>query len=417
MRGQGLLSFENDCVVRERIDVVFPVMHGENCEDGAIQGLLQIAGIPYVGPHVAASAACMDKTITKLIASQAGVRQADWQLVTREGFARSRAAVLDAVEAKFPYPVFVKPAGTGSSVGVAKAQGREALEAAIEAALKYDRKVLVEEFIRGQEVEVAVLGNENPFASVCGEIDSGAEFYDYEAKYISDSAQLYIPARIAEQTAEQVREQAVRVYTAMGCRGFVACRLLRDAGRRHGLQRDQHHPWLHVHLHVPQAFRGQRHPLQRAHRRSDRARAGGVMVQAAKISITGTQRMEGVEPETLGLVTEGSYCYEPGLAIVSYVESEMTGLEGVVTSFTVEDGRTVTLRRTGKLNAEMRFVRGQTHDSLYDMGFGAMMISVVTEDMTILLNEHGGVLDLEYRVEVEHALCSRNHYHIEIQTI
>ena len=106
------------------------------------------------------------------------------------------------------------------------------------------------------------------------------------------------------------------------------------------------------------------------------------MVQAAKISITGTQRMEGVEPETLGLVTEGSYCYEPGLAIVSYVESEMTGLEGVVTSFTVEDGRTVTLRRTGKLNAEMRFVRGQTHDSLYDMGFGAMMISVVTEDMT-----------------------------------
>ena len=136
VRGQGLLSFENDCVVRERIDVVFPVMHGENCEDGAIQGLLQIAGIPYVGPHVAASAACMDKTITKLIASQAGVRQADWQLVTREGFARSRAAVLDAVEAKFPYPVFVKPAGTGSSVGVAKAQGREALEAAIEAALK-----------------------------------------------------------------------------------------------------------------------------------------------------------------------------------------------------------------------------------------------------------------------------------------
>ena len=140
------------------------------------------------------------------------------------------------------------------------------------------------------------------------------------------------------------------------------------------------------------------------------------MVQAAKISITGTQRMEGVEPETLGLVTEGSYCYEPGLAIVSYVESEMTGLEGVVTSFTVEDGRTVTLRRTGKLNAEMRFVRGQTHDSLYDMGFGVMMISVVTEDMTVLLNEHGGVLDREYRVAGEHARCSRNPCHMEIQT-
>ena len=213
-------GFENACVVRERIDVVFPVMHGENCEDGAIQGLLQIAGIPYVGPHVAASAACMDKTITKLIADAAGVRQAAWQLVTREGFARSRENALNTVEARFAYPVFVKPAGTGSSVGVAKAKDRAALEAAIEAALKYDRKVLVEEFISGQEVEVAVLGNDNPFASICGEIDSGAEFYDYDAKYISDCAHLYIPARISEQTAEQVREQAVRVYTAMGCRGL-----------------------------------------------------------------------------------------------------------------------------------------------------------------------------------------------------
>ena len=220
VRGQGLLSFENDCVVRERIDVVFPVMHGENCEDGAIQGLLQIAGIPYVGPRVAASAACMDKTTTKLIADAAGVRQAAWQLVTREGFARSRENALNTVEARFAYPVFVKPAGTGSSVGVAKAKDRAALEAAIEAALKYDRKVLVEEFISGQEVEVAVLGNDNPFASICGEIDSGAEFYDYDAKYISDCAHLYIPARISEQTAEQVRELAVRVYRAMGCRGL-----------------------------------------------------------------------------------------------------------------------------------------------------------------------------------------------------
>ena len=220
VRGQGLLSFENDCVVRERIDVVFPVMHGENCEDGAIQGLLQIAGIPYVGPHVAASAACMDKTTTKLIADAAGVRQAAWQLVTREGFARSQEAALSAVEARFAYPVFVKPAGTGSSVGVAKAKDRAELETAIEAALKYDRKVLVEEFIRGQEVEVAVLGNDNPFASVCGEIDAGADFYDYEAKYISDCADLYIPARISEEASEQVRETAVRVYQAMGCRGL-----------------------------------------------------------------------------------------------------------------------------------------------------------------------------------------------------
>ena len=220
VRGQGLLSFENDCVVRERIDVVFPVMHGENCEDGAIQGLLQIAGIPYVGPRVAASAACMDKTITKLIADAAGVRQAAWQLVTREGFARSQEAALSAVEARFAYPGFVKPAGTGSSVGVAKAKDRAALETAIEAALKYDRKVLVEEFICGQEVEVAVLGNDAPAASVCGEIVAGADFYDYEAKYISDCAKLVIPARLDETVSERVRDTAIRAYRALGCRGL-----------------------------------------------------------------------------------------------------------------------------------------------------------------------------------------------------
>ena len=141
VRGQGLLSFENDCVVRERIDVVFPVMHGENCEDGAIQGLLQIAGIPYVGPRVAASAACMDKTTTKLIADAAGVRQAAWQLVTREGFARSQEAALSAVEARFAYPVFVKPAGTGSSVGVAKAKDRAALEEMEETAQELEENI------------------------------------------------------------------------------------------------------------------------------------------------------------------------------------------------------------------------------------------------------------------------------------
>ncbi len=220
VRGQGLLSFENDCVVRERIDVVFPVLHGVNGEDGSMQGLLQIAGLPYVGPQVAASAACMDKTMTKLIADHANVRQAAWQLVTQQGFSHSEDTVLDAVEARFAYPVFVKPAGTGSSVGVSKAESRESLREALRLALTFDHKVLVEEFIDGQEVEVAVLGNDNPFASVCGEIDAGAEFYDYEAKYISDCASLYIPARIPEEVAERVRELAIRVYTAMGCRGL-----------------------------------------------------------------------------------------------------------------------------------------------------------------------------------------------------
>ena len=220
IRGQGLLTFEGDCVVRQQIDVVFPVLHGENGEDGTIQGLLQLAGIPYIGPHVAASAVAMDKTLTKLVVDQAGITQAAWNLVRRADMGSRMEGTLDALEAKFAYPMFVKPAGTGSSVGVSKATEREDLKKALLEAGKYDDKVLVEEFIRGREIEVAVMGNESPVASVCGEIDSGADFYDYDAKYITDTSVSYIPARIPEDVAETVRDTAVKVYKAIGCQGL-----------------------------------------------------------------------------------------------------------------------------------------------------------------------------------------------------
>lgn len=220
VRGQGLLCFEGDCVVREHLDVVFPVLHGENGEDGAVQGLLQLAGLPCVGPGVASSATCMDKTLTKLVCDNANIRQAAWKLVTAVELEKNETAVLDGVEARFAYPVFVKPAGTGSSVGVAKAKNRDALAQALHAAAKFDSKVLVEEFIHGHEVEVAVMGNDAPVASICGEIDAGTEFYDYDAKYISDCAKLYIPARIDEAVTETVRETAIHAYRALSCRGL-----------------------------------------------------------------------------------------------------------------------------------------------------------------------------------------------------
>lgn len=220
VRGQGLLSFEGDSVVREHIDVVFPVLHGENGEDGAMQGLLQMAGIPYVGPHVSASAVAMDKTLTKLVADHAGVTQAAWQLVRSQDLAGKMEHILDVLENRFHYPMFVKPAGTGSSVGVSKALDRDSLRSALQAAAVYDSKILVEEFIHGREVEVAVMGNENPVASICGEIDSGAEFYDYDAKYVTDTSTAYIPARIPEDVGELVREAAVKVYSAIGCQGL-----------------------------------------------------------------------------------------------------------------------------------------------------------------------------------------------------
>ena len=220
VRGQGLLIFKNGAVSEQKIDVVFPVLHGENGEDGAMQGLLQIAGIPYVGPHVSASSVAMDKTLTKLVADCAGIPQAAWILVKNSELSRNMDSIVKDISCRFTYPVFVKPAGTGSSVGVSKAMDRQQLEQALSKAGEFDEKILVEEFIHGREIEVAVMGNDSPVASICGEIDSGAEFYDYDAKYITDTSVAYIPARIDDEVAEQVREQAVKVYSAIGCKGL-----------------------------------------------------------------------------------------------------------------------------------------------------------------------------------------------------
>lgn len=220
VRGQGLLRFEEGGVTSVPLDVVFPVLHGENGEDGAVQGLMQLAGIPCVGPDLASSAVSMDKTLTKLVVDHIGQPQAAWSLIRREDLHRRMEAILAQLQEKFTFPMFVKPAGTGSSVGVSKATDAVSLQAALLAAAEYDEKILVEEFIRGREVEVAVMGNSSPIASICGEIDSGAEFYDYDAKYITDTSVAYIPARIDEDVAEQVRDAAVKIYSALDCRGL-----------------------------------------------------------------------------------------------------------------------------------------------------------------------------------------------------
>ena len=220
VRGQGLLLFEEAGIKAQSIDVVFPVLHGENGEDGSVQGLMQLAGIPCVGPNVSASAVAMDKTLTKLVMDHVNIPQADWLLVRNSELSVGMDRILDTVENRFQYPVFIKPAGTGSSVGVSKAADRESLKKALIAAGAYDEKILVEEFVNGREVEVAVLGNDHPVASVCGEIDSGAEFYDYDAKYINDTSVAYIPARLDQMVAENVRELAVKAYKAVNCKGL-----------------------------------------------------------------------------------------------------------------------------------------------------------------------------------------------------
>jgi D-alanine-D-alanine ligase len=202
------------------IDCCFPVLHGENGEDGSIQGLMQLAGIPCVGPGVAASASSMDKTITKLLVGETGVRQANWYLARRRSIEKHLDRLVSDIEQGGGYPLFVKPSGTGSSVGVSKVKNREELKTALQKAAQYDSKVLVEEFISGHEVEVAVLGNDEPMASVVGEVIAGAEFYDYEAKYNSTESRTEIPADIPQEAAERLRQAAITVYQAIGCKGM-----------------------------------------------------------------------------------------------------------------------------------------------------------------------------------------------------
>ena len=220
VQGQGLLLWRENGVETVKIDCVFPVLHGENGEDGSIQGLMQIAGIPCVGPGVSASAASMDKTVTKLVVGETDIRQANWYLARRSSIENRLDRLVRDIEQGEDYPLFVKPAGTGSSVGVSKVFNTEELKTALQLAAEYDSKVLVEEFISGREVEIAVLGNDDPVASVVGEVLAGAEFYDYEAKYHSDQSQTVIPADIPERASQALREAAVTVYKALGCRGM-----------------------------------------------------------------------------------------------------------------------------------------------------------------------------------------------------
>lgn len=216
----GLIVLENDKYSTVHLDVVIPVLHGKNGEDGTIQGLLQLANIPFVGCDLLSSATCMDKIDTNIILSYAGVKKAKFAFVTANDFNVNEEACIHHIESTLPsYPLFVKPSSAGSSVGISKVADRCELINAIKLALHEDSRILIEETIVGQEVECAVLGNDDPIASICGEIAPANEFYDYEAKYVSDSS-LYIPARVSDAVAEKIRKIAVKAYKAMGCSGL-----------------------------------------------------------------------------------------------------------------------------------------------------------------------------------------------------
>ncbi len=215
----GIVAFDgaNGSFEIIRIDVVFPVLHGKNGEDGTMQGLLELAGIPYVGCKTLASAASMDKEVTKIICQAANIPVVPF-------ISASLGCDIDSLVKKaedaYGYPVFVKPANAGSSVGVSKANNKEELVKGISVAFEQDGKLLIEPAIIGREIEVAVCGNKNPFSSVCGEIVPNSDFYDYETKYVSDAADCIAPANVTESESDYIRSLAVETYKALGCSGF-----------------------------------------------------------------------------------------------------------------------------------------------------------------------------------------------------
>jgi len=219
------------------LDVVFPVLHGTFGEDGTIQGLFELAGMAYVGSGVLGSAAGMDKDVMKKLFVQAGLPIVKHVTVLRREWERSPRKVIAGIEESLAYPVFVKPANLGSSVGISKAHDRRELGPALDLAGRYDRKLVVEQGVggkrtRARELEVGVLGNDDPQASVVGEIIPGKEFYDYEAKYLSDGSVPVIPARLTRAESKQIRAMALEAFRACDLTGLARVDFLMESGGR-----------------------------------------------------------------------------------------------------------------------------------------------------------------------------------------
>ncbi|MCH5191733.1 MAG: D-alanine--D-alanine ligase [Oscillospiraceae bacterium] len=220
-RDKGILVFNGDGYELIKIHVCFPVLHGKNGEDGTVQGLLTVAGIPFVGCGTMASAVCMDKAMTNGICDVNGIPQAKWKYITAYDFGlRGKEFARECAE-YLGLPAFIKPANAGSSVGVRKAKTEDEIYSALRYAFTFDDRVVVEEGIDGIEVECAVMGNDEPFAGEVGEIEPCNEFYDFNAKYIDNKSGLHIPARLPLEKREEIRTLAVKVYKSCGCTGLA----------------------------------------------------------------------------------------------------------------------------------------------------------------------------------------------------
>ena len=230
IEGEGL---DSPGTGAEVVDVVFPILHGTYGEDGTLQGLLSLAGLPFVGSGVLASSLCMDKVMAKQMFFQNELASADFMWFLRKDWRTKPDAIREGIESEIGYPCFVKPANSGSSVGVKKAHDDTEITAAVDEAALYDRKILVEKAIDARELECAVLGNDEPRASVVGEVVPANEFYDYDAKYADERSRTLIPADIPDDISETVRSMAVSAFKAMDCAGMARVDFLLEKKTRH----------------------------------------------------------------------------------------------------------------------------------------------------------------------------------------
>ena len=219
--GDGLLAYPAVLEAMRGLDVVFPIIHGTHGEDGTLQGLFELAGLPYVGAGVAASAIGMDKELMRGAFAAAEIPQPPYLVLADAELAAQSSEAMSFIDDQLGYPCFVKPCNGGSSVGVSKARSREDFGEAVSLAARHDRKVIVERAMTGHEVECAILGNDEPAASGVAEILPTAEFYTYEAKYEDDATRMVVPADIPRATSERVRELALRAYRAVDCAGLA----------------------------------------------------------------------------------------------------------------------------------------------------------------------------------------------------
>ncbi|MHC8515386.1 D-alanine--D-alanine ligase [Sporosarcina sp. ITBMC105] len=202
-------------------DIILPLLHGTNGEDGTVQGFFEVMNIPYVGNGVLASSAGMDKVVMKQLFAHVGLKQVPYVHFIRTQWQKDRELLIDKMEQELSFPMFVKPANLGSSVGISKAVDHDSLIKAVDFALKFDRKIIVEQGITAREVEVSVLGNDEPSCSVLGEIKPVAAFYDYEAKYQDGSTELLIPAPVTDDVETTLKEMAIRAFKVLDCAGLV----------------------------------------------------------------------------------------------------------------------------------------------------------------------------------------------------